>query len=76
MAVRYHRRPEPPSEVERNRRKRFDNFMQTYWCSRAAWVADCESATAMYEAEMDEYKEQNPPVLFKNYLIESRGMPR
>lgn len=64
------------SERERARRRRFRRFMETYWSARHAWVMACESATALYDAEVQEFKQQCPPVLFKDYLIGSRGAPR
>lgn len=64
------------SEPEKARRRRFRRFMETYWTARQAWVEACEQATAAYATEVEDYKLENPPVLFKDYLIQSRGMPR
>lgn len=70
------RRPPTLTEVELARRRRFRHFMGVYYSARHAWVLMAEQATAGYEAEMQMFKEQCPPVLFKQYLIDSRGMPR
>lgn len=64
------------SPAEAARRRRFHNFMQIYYCARQAWVMAAEYATSGYEWEMVQYKLENPPVLFKQYLIDSRGQPR
>ena len=70
------RRPPTLTESELARRRRFGHFMDVYYSARDAWVLMAEQATAGYEAEMAQFKEQCPPMLFKQYLIDSRGMPR
>lgn len=64
------------SDRERSRRRRFQRWMETYWMARQAWVEACEYATALYETEVADYKLTNPPVLFKDYLIDTKGQPR
>ena len=63
------------SGPERARRRRFRRFLETYWTARQAWVEACEHETALYQTEVEDYKLQHPPVLFKNYLIETKGQP-
>lgn len=64
------------SPAERARRRRFQSFMDGYYTARQAWLSACESATAMYATEVAEYRQGNPPMVFKRYLLDSRGMPR
>lgn len=64
------------SQVNEDRRNRFRNFMDSYYMMRHAWLLQCENATGMYPAEVEEFKKTNPPVLFHQYLRDSRGMPR
>lgn len=44
--------------------------------SFAADLQAMELATANYPAEVARYKEETPPLVFKQYLIASRGCPR
>lgn len=64
------------SPAEKARRQRFFHFMTVYWCSRQAWVEAREYATGMYAEEVERWEQDNPPVLFKNFLVASRGQPR
>lgn len=64
------------SEAERRRRHRFRRFMSEYYAARQADLLALEHATGMYAAEVSEYLSQHPPMVFKRWLIESRGMPR
>lgn len=64
------------SPAEHARRQRFGHFMDTYYMARHAWLMACEAATACYAAEVTAYRQENPPMVFKRYLVESRGMPR
>lgn len=64
------------TDAERARRRRFARFMEAYYAAREAWERACEHATALYPAEVREFHQDVPPVLFKRWLIDSRGMPR
>lgn len=64
------------SQSEQARRARFHHFMDVYWMARQAWLEAKESATACYESEERMWTENNPPVLFKQYLIDTAGQPR
>ena len=64
------------AETEAARKARHDNFMEGYYFARIAYDAALEAATGMYPAEVAEYKENNPPLTFKDYLVGTRGMSR
>ena len=76
MPARYRARPRPASQLERNRRLRFDTFLDVYWTQREAYVRAREDRTNGFEVEMLLYAQQNPPFVFKDYLIASTGQPR
>ena len=55
--------------------------MDVYYCAREAWMLAAEAATYTtpglgHSEELDLWTEENPPLLFKEYLIRSRGEPR
>lgn len=64
------------SKAEQARRVRFHQFMTVYWSARQSWLEAKESATANYEEEERAWVVNNPPVLFKQYLIDTAGQPR
>ena len=77
--ARYARPAVSPAEVAR--RARFETFMDVYYCAREAWMLAAEAATYTtpglgHSEELDLWTEENPPLLFKEYLIRSRGEPR
>lgn len=44
------------------------NHDQFFW-ARAAWERQAEEATALYDTEMDEYKQAHPMPRFKDFLL-------
>jgi len=77
--IRY--RTPPATRAEDARRVRFEQFMQTYWTQLQAWIAAAEYETcttpfAGRSEELDHYRQAHPPMLFRDYLIASRGCPR
>ena len=50
--------------------------MDAYRAARTADLLALEAATALYAAEVAEYVAQYPPMVFKAWLIGSRGCPR
>lgn len=64
------------SPAEQARRARFRQFMDVYFWARHADLLAMEAATAGYRAEVEAHKATNPPLVFKRYLIQSRGCPR
>ena len=64
------------SPREEARRRRFAQFMDAYRAARTADLLALEAATALYAAEVAEYVAEHPPLVFKRWLIGSRGCPR
>lgn len=46
--------------------------MDSYYCAREAWEREAEAVTLNYDTELAEYKETNPPPLFRDWLIHNR----
>ena len=65
-----------PSEAERQRRVRFTRWMETYWAHAQAWWEHAEKGTALYPAELTEYRRQHPRPTLKQHMIGTRGQPR
>lgn len=66
----------PMSAAEKARRHRFRQFMDAYYFARYADLLALEAATAGYPAEVSAYVAERPPMVFKSWLIQSRGVPR
>ena len=64
------------SPREAARRRRFAQFMDAYRAARHADLLALEAATALYAAEVAEYVAEHPLLVFKRWLIGSRGCPR
>ena len=50
--------------------------MAEYFLARHNDLLTMESVTAGYPAEERDYRLVSPPMVFKRWLIESRGIPR
>ena len=50
--------------------------MDEYFLARYNDLLIMESATCGYAEEERAYRQEHPPMVFKRWLIESRGMPR
>ena len=50
--------------------------METYWAHAQAWWEHAEKATALYPAELTEYRRLHPRPTLKQHMIGTRGQPR
>ncbi len=65
-----------PSDAEAQRRIRFTRWMEVYWTSAQAWWEHAEAETALYPAEMADYRRTHPRPTLKVHMIGTRGQPR
>lgn len=65
------------SDRERARRRRFRQFIASYYAARQADLAALEAQTALYATEVaDNIERHGHPMHLKRWLIESAGIPR
>ena len=50
--------------------------MDVYWSAAQAWWESAERETALYPAEMADYRRQHPRPTLKAHMIGTRGQPR
>ena len=65
-----------PSDAEAQRRIRFTRWMEVYWTSAQAWWEHAEQETALYPAEMADYRRRYPRPTLKQHMVQSAGHPR
>lgn len=48
------------------------DLMDGYYAAREAWERQAEAVTHGYETEMREYRQENPPPTFREWLVGNR----
>ena len=62
--------------AERRQRAGFRRWFETFDCAAEVWRAEAEQVTALYPAEMAEYRATCPPPTLKSYMLATAGQPR
>lgn len=64
------------SDKERRQRRGFALWLSVFEMWALSWHEQAEHATMMYDTELAEYREANPPPQLKSYMIQTKGQPR
>lgn len=62
--------------AEQRQRAGFRRWYETFDCAAEVWRAEAEKVTALYPAEMAEYRAACPPPALKSYMLATAGQPR